>query len=96
MEFEFDAVVWEWRGPAPYHFVTMPGEQAEAVREIAASVSYGWGMVPVRVQVGRTTWRTSMFAKDGGYVLPLRDSVRAKEKIAPGDVVSVRLVVGAR
>ncbi|EXG81961.1 DUF1905 domain-containing protein [Cryptosporangium arvum] len=94
MEFEFDATVWEWRGPAPYHFVSMPGEHAESVREVAAAVTYGWGMIPVRVRLGRTTWRTSMFPKDGGYVLPLRDSVRAKEKIAPDDVVRVHLVIG--
>jgi hypothetical protein len=95
MEYEFAATVWEWRGPSPYHFVTVPRECADLVHELASVVTYGWGMVPVEVRLGRSRWRTSLFPKDGGYVLPLRDSVRKKEKIALDDVVHVRLVVAA-
>ncbi|WP_230415781.1 DUF1905 domain-containing protein [Micromonospora tarapacensis] len=36
-----------------------------------------------------------MSPKDGGDVLPLRDSVRNKEDIALDDVVHIRLVVRA-
>ena len=56
-------------------------------------MTYGWGMVPVSVRIGDTTWRTSLFPKDGGYLLPLRDSVRKRESLELGDVVSVRLTV---
>ncbi|GAB3939047.1 hypothetical protein GCM10027614_20420 [Micromonospora vulcania] len=49
----------------------------------------------MEVRLGRSRWRTSLFPKDGGYVLPLRDSVRNKEDIALADVVHVRLVVRA-
>jgi hypothetical protein len=93
MECEFEGAVWEWRGPSPYHFVTVPRECAEAVRHLASGVTYGWGMVPVEVQLGRSRWRTSLFPKDGAYVLPLRDSVRNKEEISLDDVVHIRLVV---
>jgi hypothetical protein len=89
----FDGRVWSWRGPAPYHFVTLPPEHADAVHAVASAVTYGWGMVPVRVRIGRTTWRTSLFPKDGGYVLPLRDSVRRKETVDIDDVVRVDLTV---
>ncbi|RKN47682.1 DUF1905 domain-containing protein [Micromonospora endolithica] len=92
---EFEGVVWEWRGPSPYHFVTVPDECAEVVRELASAVTYGWGMVPVEVRLGRSRWRTSLFPRDGGYVLPLRDSVRKRENICLDDVVSVRLVIPA-
>jgi len=54
-------------------------------------VTYGWGMIPVRVQIGRTRWRTSLFPKDGGYVVPLKAKVRRAERIDDGDVVTVRL-----
>lgn len=92
---EFEGVVWEWRGPSPYHFVTIPDEPADVVRELASAVTYGWGMVPVDVRLGRSRWRTSLFPKDGGYVLPLRDSVRKKEKIGIDDIVRVHLIVPA-
>ncbi len=93
MEIAFAAVVWHWRGPAPFHFVTLPNADAEAVHALANAVTYGWGMVPVLVRIGDTTWRTSLFAKDGGYVLPLRDSVRRKEQVELGDSVHVQLRV---
>jgi hypothetical protein len=93
MDCEFEGVVWEWRGPSPYHFVTVPREYADAVRQLASAVTYGWGMVPVEVRLGRSRWRTSLFPRDGGYVLPLRDSVRRKEGIALDDTVRVRVVV---
>ncbi|MFC5922878.1 DUF1905 domain-containing protein [Micromonospora vulcania] len=94
-EYEFEGAVWEWRGPSPYHFVTIPPEGVDMVRQLASVVTYGWGMIPVEVRLGRSRWRTSLFPKDGGYVLPLRDSVRNKEDIALADVVHVRLVVRA-
>jgi Domain of unknown function (DUF1905) len=96
MEFEFEGAVWEWRGPSPYHFVGVPPDCVDIVRQLASAATYGWGMVPVEVRLGRSRWRTSLFPKDGGYVLPLRDSVRNKEGIALDDVVQIRLVVLAR
>jgi hypothetical protein len=50
-------------------------------------------MVPVEVRLGQSRWRTSLFSREGGYVLPLRDSVRKKELIALDDIVHVRLAV---
>jgi hypothetical protein len=93
---EFEGSVWEWRGPAPYHFVTVPAEESARIADIASATTYGWGMIPVEVSLGSSTWRTSLYAKDGGYVLPLRDSVRKKEEVALGDVVSVRMDVRRR
>ena len=61
---------------------------------IAAQVSYGWGMIPVTARIGRTEWTTSLFPKDGAYVVPVKASVRKTEGISDGDVVSVRLGVG--
>jgi hypothetical protein len=91
VELEFTGEVWHWRGPSPYHFVTVP-ESAE-LRSTAALVTYGWGMIPVRLSIGATRATTSLFPKDGGYVVPLKDKVRSAERITVGDVVTVRLAV---
>jgi len=50
-------------------------------------------MIPVRARIGKTTWRTSMFAKDGGYVLPIKNSTRKPEALLLGDRVKVQLTV---
>lgn len=89
----FDGEVWYWRGPSPYHFVTVPEAQCARIRAVARGVTYGWGMVPVRVRVGGSTWTTSLFPKDGGYVVPVKDAVRHAEGLEPGDPVTVELVV---
>jgi hypothetical protein len=93
VELEFSGEVWFWRGPSPYHFVTVPQDECEELAEAAAFVSYGWGMIPVAARIGATRWTTSLFPKDGGYVVPLKDKVRNAEGIDVGKVVTVRLTV---
>ena len=93
MEFEFTAEIWHWRGPAPFHFVTVPEEQAADIQALACDVTYGWGMIPVQARLGGTAWKTSLFPKDGGYVLPLKDAVRRAESVELGDMVEVELTV---
>jgi hypothetical protein len=48
-------------------------------------------MIPVTCRVGATTWKTSLWPKDGGYLVPLKTDVRRKEGIELGDVVSICL-----
>ena len=36
MDLTVSGTVWEWRGPAPYHFVTVPDEVAEEIQDVAA------------------------------------------------------------
>ena len=93
MEFEFTGEIWHWRGPAPFHFVTVPDAQSAEIHALARAVTYGWGMVPVRVRVGETAWKTSLFPKDGGYVLPLKDAVRHAEGLEVGGTVAARLTI---
>ena len=58
MDLEFSGEVWFWRGPSPYHFVTVPEEESAALQATSAQVTYGWGMIPVAAQVGKTGWTT--------------------------------------
>jgi hypothetical protein len=93
MDLEFSGEVFHWRGPSPYHFVRVPEDDCEVLQETAAFVSYGWGMIPVTARIGETTWTTSLFPKDGGYLLPVKDAVRRPEGLVVGDVVTVLLTV---
>ncbi len=93
MDVEFTGPVFEWRGPAPHHFVSVPDDVAEDLAELASLVTYGWGLIPATVRIGGTEWTTSLWPKDGGYVVPLRLAVRRTEGIEVGDAVSLRLTV---
>jgi hypothetical protein len=50
-------------------------------------------MIPAVAAISDTEWRTSLFPKDGRYVLPLKDAVRRAEAIDEGDYVAVRLSI---
>jgi len=93
MELEFSGEIWHWRGPSPYHFVTVPDDGCAELEDVAPMVSYGWGMIPAAVQVGETRWTTALWPKDGAYVVPLKDRVRRAEGLEIGDVIGVRLTV---
>lgn len=91
---EFSSDIWHWAGPAPYYFVTVPAEDCEVQRNVSKWVTYGWGMIPVEARIGKTAWKTSLWPKEGRYIVPLKLSVRKAEKLEEGDRVTVRLEVG--
>lgn len=93
MECEFEGELWYWRGPSPFHFISVPDDESETIHTLANEVTYGWGMIPVRARIGKTNWYTAMFAKDGGYVLPIKNSTRKPEGLMLGDRVQVHLTV---
>jgi hypothetical protein len=96
VDLEFSGDLWFWKGPAPWHFITVPGEDCGELEFRSPFVTYGWGMIPVTARVGRTDWRTSLFPKDGQYVVPVKAAVRRAERLELGDTVTVRLIVDER
>lgn len=93
MDLEFSGPLFSWRGPAPYHFVAVPDDEADELRDAAAYVTYGWGMIPVSGRVGDTDFTTSLWPREGGYVVPIKDAVRRAEALELGDEVTVLLHV---
>ncbi|MEU6141850.1 DUF1905 domain-containing protein [Streptomyces sp. NPDC047081] len=93
MELTFTGRVIEWRGPAPYYFVPVPDQESADIREVAAMATYGWGVIPVEARIGELAFATSLFPKDGGYLLPLKNAVRTPQGLSAGDDVAVRMTV---
>ena len=93
MNIEFTGKIWFWRGPAPWYFVTVPEQDSENLNVISGLVTYGWGMIPVHVRIGKTEWQTSLWPKDGRYIVPIKASVRKAENLEAGDTVTLRLEV---
>ena len=93
MIFEFTSTIIYWRGPAPWFFVAMPAKQSRELKAVSSLVTYGWGVIPVHVRIGKTEFTTSLFPKDGRYLVPIKASVRKAENIEKGDKVTVRLEI---
>ncbi|WP_052951900.1 DUF1905 domain-containing protein [Devosia soli] len=92
--FTFEAQVIQWRGPAPYFFAAIPAEVADKISRLRKVFSYGWGVIPVTVSIQSVPFCTSLFPKDGGYLLPLKDAVRKKLAIPEDGVLQIVLTLG--
>ena len=90
-QFSFETQIIEWRGPSPFFYAPIPAQHVEELRRLVKIVSYGWGVAPVEAQIGDVAFKTSLFPKDGGYLLPLKDAVRRQANVTAGDVIAVDL-----
>ncbi|MET0837497.1 MAG: DUF1905 domain-containing protein [Marmoricola sp.] len=93
MDLEFSGEVVWWRGPSPYHFVTVPEDESVEIEAASSLVTYGWGMIPVAVTIGETRWTTALWPREGAYVVPVKDRIRKAEDIALGDTITVHLAI---
>jgi hypothetical protein len=93
MEIEFNGTIIFWKGPAPFFFVAVPAKESQDIKAISSLVTYGWGVIPVQVRIGRTEFTTSLFPKDGLYLVPIKANVRKAENLDKDDKVTVRLII---
>ena len=91
IRFALEARIITWRGPSPYFFAPVPEALTADLRLAARAVSYGWGVIPVEAQLGAIAFTTSLFPREGGYLLPLKDAVRRGAGVTAGDTVAIEM-----
>jgi hypothetical protein len=96
MNLEFVGETIWWRGPAPFVFVVVPADLSGEIKAVSSKVTYGWGCIPVTVTIGGTEYATSLFPKDGRYLVPVKAAVQRAENVQVGDGVAVSLTIGAK
>lgn len=93
--------LWRWAGGpngGAWYFVTIDGAAAEALsgtaimRKLEGS-GRGFGSMKVRARIGATVFETSVFPSksNGGWLLPVKASVRKAEAVDEGVAVDVFL-----
>ena len=87
------STLWLWNGDgASWHFISVPPEQSAEIRAHGLANRGGFGSVKVAATINRVDWRTSVFPqKSGGYILPVKASVRRDAGIAADDIVTVKV-----
>lgn len=93
MHIEFTGEIFYWRGPAPFLFVAVPEKPSSDIKAISSMVTYGWGVIPVHVRIGKTEWQTSLFPKEGRYLVPIKKSIQKSENLGVGDKVTLKLEI---
>lgn len=98
------AKLWVWRSAesaGSWHFLTIEGDAAEAVRaheamrRIELGSGRGFGSVKVEARIGGSTWRTSVFPSKphDGYLLPVKAAIRKAEGLVEGDLVDAEIAL---
>ena len=89
----FEAEVWKYPGESAWHFLTLPMELADELRELTDGQRKGFGSVRVVATIGSSTWATSVFPdkRSGSYVLPVKKSVRKAEDLDDGATAVVKI-----
>ncbi|MEI9851232.1 MAG: DUF1905 domain-containing protein [Sphingomonas sp.] len=97
-----ETLLWRWQPEPPakgaWHFVTITGEAADALRARAFELraegaGRGFGSVRVRAAVEGVGFETSAFPQGSGegYVLPVKAAVRKAAGVGEGDLVRVEI-----
>ncbi len=91
--FKFKAKVWEWQGKGSWHFATVPVDVSAEINDLFAHAKRGWGSLPIKVTLGSSEWKTSIFpdTKTNTFVLPLKAAIRTKESVIAGDEVKITI-----
>jgi hypothetical protein len=94
MVIEFSGEVIEWRGPAPFFFVPVPQDLSDEIKSVSRIVTYGWGCIPVSLQVGETRATTALIPRKGIYMVPIKVAVQRAEGVGLGDLIGLRVELG--
>lgn len=92
VEFATELWIWDARRLDTWTFVSLPVDEAEEIKaRTDDGLRRGFGAIRVRVTIGGSTWKTSIFpdATRGSYVLPIKKSVRRAEALDPGDTAKI-------
>ena len=91
IDLEFGGQLIFWRGPSPFVFLPVPEAESADIAAVATLVTYGWGVIPVSVRIGNTAWTTSLFPRDGRYLVPIKVAVQRAEGLEVGDEVTATM-----
>ncbi len=95
--YKFQAELWLYPSEtAAWHFVSLPKRESAEIKNNFGHVARGWSSLPVEVTIGKSRWRTSIFADKKSapylsYLLPIKASIRRAQSLRLGDQVQVSL-----
>jgi hypothetical protein len=91
----FSAGLWHYPDQSGWHFITLPFDVSEEIREETVAFRKGFGSVKVTAEVYGQSWQTSIFpdSKSGSYLLPVKKAIRTAACISAGDEVAVQLEI---
>jgi hypothetical protein len=85
--FEFAGEVSRFVGKGGWFYVSVPKKYKKYLEKKRPA----WGMYPILVRVGSTSWNTKLMVKKGGdFFIALKEKLRRKENIEKGKIIKIK------
>jgi uncharacterized GH25 family protein len=85
--FTFTSTITKYPGLGGWFFVQLPQKYYNTFKSMKKKIGYGF--IPIKATVGKTTWQTSLLPGKGMYFIALKAEVRKKEKLSLGDKIKI-------
>jgi putative endonuclease len=84
------AKVWKWEGDMAWYFINLDTALSGKIRE-----SRGKGMIKIHVQIGKSSWNTSLLyhTEAQTYLIAIKKPIRRKEQLIEGSEVKVNFTL---
>lgn len=93
--YKFKGSIWKHKGPAAWHFITLPRALSKTIRKNHGLSEEGWGRLKTTATIGKINWQTAIWydSKFKSYLLPIKASIRKSAELDTGILVSVTLLI---
>jgi len=94
-KYSIKSPVRKYPGMDAWYFAFIPVRTSALIKKTFGHSARGWGSLRVTATIGATSWNTSIFPdkKSGGYLLPLKASIRKAESVRTGKTVPLTLEI---
>lgn len=95
IKYDITEKIWQHSSDGGWHFVSLPQNISKEIRDSFRSLEEGWGRLKVTAVIGDSEWKTALWfdTKANTYLLPVKSSIRKKEKIHTNEFVKVSIVL---
>ncbi len=96
MKYKAEGKVWLYPSEnAAWHFVSLPKKLALTLRKKYKDLHKGWSSLPIKVTLGKSMWKTSVFydKRSETYLLPIKSQIRKKESILAQDKIKFSIEI---
>lgn len=92
-KFRIKEKIFKWTGKGAWFFVRLNKKDSSEIKDHFGMFAKGWGSLPVRVEIGGSKWKTSIFPDKETYLLPIKSQIRIAEDIKEGEELNFHLEV---
>ncbi len=93
ISYNFEAELWKSDGVSAWHFVTLPIDISQEIRNYFQWQEEGWGRMRAMAFINEVNWETAIWfdSKQSSYLLPIKASIRHLMGLTVGDKIAVRI-----